>query len=167
MGEIKSTLDLIMERTKNLSMSSEEKEEVRRQEWLKKSRGWVQRFLDDQIELDKVKGELLNQEPPSSWEKMLKEELTGGLEPGGDNEKRFQLIKRLLNLPLEPYRKALESFDQQVEQEKGRQWDGLKKHWAGQGISGPALVPNLDHDPAWKRFYEQARQDCKEKMSGL
>jgi len=59
MGEIKRTLDLIMEKTKNLTMSPEEKEEIRRQEWLKKTRGWIQKFLDDLVDMDKIKTELL------------------------------------------------------------------------------------------------------------
>lgn len=167
MGEIKSTLDLIMERTKNLSLSSDEKEEIRRLEWLKKTRGWIQKFLDDQIESNKIKGELLGQEPPSGWQKMIKEELVAGLEPGGDNEKRFQLLQSLLDLPLSPYKQVLASFNQLVEQEKSHQGDRLIKGWAEQGISGSALVPNLDRDPAWKQFFEQARQDCKESIAGL
>jgi hypothetical protein len=167
MGEIKSTLDLIMERTKNLSMSSEEKEEVRRQDWLKKARGWIQKFLDDQIELDKIKGQVLSQAPPEGWEKMLKGELINGLEPGGDNERRYLLLKTLLNLPPAPYEALLEAFTHKVDQEKDRYRKEQKKHWAGQEISGSALVPNQDRNPAWKQFFEQARQDCKEKIAGL
>jgi hypothetical protein len=167
MGEIKSTLDLIMERTKNLSMSPEEKEENRRQEWLKKARGWIQRFLDDLISLDKVKEELFTPDPPKEWLKVLKEELVAGLEPGRDNEKRLLLMETLLSVPAVPYRDIIASFNQMVDQEEERQKNRLLEQWAKQGISGSALVPNLEGDSFWKNFYEQTRKTSKEKMTDL
>ncbi len=167
MGEIKSTLDLIMEKTKNLTMSSEEKKEIRRQEWLKKARGWIQKFLDDLADTRRVKTELLEKEPISGWEKILKKELVEGLDPEGNNEKRFELIKILLALPSEPYREVLASFTQQVEQQKDYFADALKEQLSVQGISGSAVVPNLEPDPSWKHFYEQEIQACRDEIAGL
>lgn len=167
MGEIKSTLELIMERTKNLTMSSEEKEEIRRQEWLKKTRGWIQKFLDDLADTRQIKTEILDKEPPSGWEKILKKELVEGLDPEGNNEKRFELIKILLALPSEPYREVLASFTQEVEQQKDYFAKVLKKRLSVQGISGSAVVPNLDPDPSWKHFYEQEIKACRDKIAGL
>jgi hypothetical protein len=167
MAEIKSTLELIMERTKNLSMSPEEKEENRRQEWLKKARGWIQRFLDDLISLDKVKEEFFTPDPPKEWPKILKEELAAGLEPGRDNEKRLLLMETLLSIPAVPYRDITASFDRMVNQEEERQKNRLIEQWAQKGISGSALIPNLEGDSFWKDFYEQTRKTSKEKMTDL
>ncbi len=47
MAEIKSTIDLIMERTRNLTMTEEEKEELRNKELTEKAKGWVVRYLDE------------------------------------------------------------------------------------------------------------------------
>jgi hypothetical protein len=44
MGEIKSTLDLAMERTKKISISQEEKEEIKRKEILQKVTGLSNRY---------------------------------------------------------------------------------------------------------------------------
>ena len=41
MAEIKSTMDLIMERTKNLTMTDEEKKKLQLDELRGKVRGWV------------------------------------------------------------------------------------------------------------------------------
>ena len=126
MGEIKSTLDLIMEKTKNLSMSPEEKEEVRGQEWLKKARGWIQKFQDDLVDLSKVKSELLEREQPAGWEKLLKKELIDGLDPAEENQKRFELMNELLNIPLEPFLNVLKSHNQKVNLAKNEQSNLLK-----------------------------------------
>lgn len=167
MGEIKSTLDLIMEKTKNLSMSPEEKEEIRRQEWLKKARGWIQKFLDDLIGLDKAKSELLDKEHPSGWEKILKKELIDGLEPEGDNEKRFQLIKELLGIHPDGFRKILEGVHQRLALERDKEMVLIKSRLADQGYSGTALIPNLDRDPSWKPFADLEKQDAKKRWHAL
>jgi hypothetical protein len=165
MAEIKSTLDLIMERTKNLSVSPEEKEENRRQEWLKKARGWIQKFLDDRINLEKVQEELFIPLPPDGWQQLLKEELVGGLEPGRENEKRLLLMEGLLHIPVGPYRERLSVFDQIVHQEEDRHRDRIKQQWQDKGISGSALIPNLEGDSSWQDYYEQTRKTTKEKMA--
>ncbi|MBM3299267.1 MAG: hypothetical protein FJY85_04870, partial [Deltaproteobacteria bacterium] len=45
MGEIRSTIDLIMERTRGMSLSTEEKESFRREELQKKARGFRLKLL--------------------------------------------------------------------------------------------------------------------------
>ena len=46
MGEIKSTMDIIMEKTKGLTMTEEEKAEYKHKELTGKVRGLIQKFLD-------------------------------------------------------------------------------------------------------------------------
>jgi hypothetical protein len=167
MAEIKSTLDLIMEKTKGLTLSPKEKEEIRREEWLKKARGWIQKFLDGWVDMGKVKGELFSKEAPAGWKKILRPEIVGALEPEGDNEKRFELISSLLELPREPFLKILKVCDQKVEQEKIRLTDQLINRLSEQGISGSAVLPNLDRDPSWVRFVAQEKKTCKEEILNL
>jgi hypothetical protein len=167
MGEIKSTLDLIMEKTKNLSMSPEEKEEIKGQEWLKKARGWVQKFQDDLIDLDKIKHELLDREHPAGWEKRLEMELIDGLDPEGDNQKRWQLIRELLPISPEPFLKVLDTYLQQVNQAQAEHLDLLRNDLLTQGFSGSALIPNLDRDPSWRDFLDQENKTCRETWRAL
>lgn len=46
MAKIKSTLDIVMERTRNLTITQEEKDALRRKELLDRVRGWVQALVD-------------------------------------------------------------------------------------------------------------------------
>jgi hypothetical protein len=167
MAEIKSTMDLIMERTKGLTLSPKEKEEIQREEWLKKAKGRIQKFLDGWLDMDQVKTELFHQEAPAGWKKILYQEIIGGLELEGDNEKRFQLITVLLEKPREPLVKILKGFNLKVKEEKTRQSDQLIKQLADQGISGPAVIPSLERAPSWNRFYDKEKQACKEELAGL
>ncbi len=164
MAEIKSTLDLIMEKTKGLTLSPEEKEEIRREEWLKKARGWIQKFLDGWVDMDKVKKELFSQETPAGWKEILQPEIIGALEPERDNEKRFQLITDLLDMPGEPFSKILKGCRQKVEEEQTRLREKSLSRLADQGISGSAVIPHLERDPAWVKFRDKEKAACQEKI---
>jgi len=58
MGEIRSTMDIIMEKAKGLTMSEEEKETFRKKETEGKVRGFLQRFLDGFIDAERLKDEI-------------------------------------------------------------------------------------------------------------
>jgi hypothetical protein len=167
MTEIKSTLDLIMEKTKGLSMTPQEKEALRREEWLKKAKGWIQKFLEGWVDLEKIKDEIdLNSNPPE-WEFLLKKEIITGLHPEAKNEKRLQLLQYLLHLSPDPYLKVFDAFNRRIEQEKNRQENLLRQNLADQGISGAAVLPNLDLAPSWRRFYQLELENCQRTLSDL
>ena len=94
MAEIKSTLDIIMEKTKNLTMTEEEKEELHRTELAEKAKGWVQKYMDNLIKQEKLKSELKKEgkDKYSELQEILKNELLERLQPDGDNVRIFQLI---------------------------------------------------------------------------
>ena len=167
MAEIKSTLDLIMEKTKGLTLSPKEKEEIRREEWVKKAKGWIQKFLDGWINIEKVKSELSGKEAPTGWEKILQTEIIGPLDPEADNEKQFQLITEILKMPREPFMKILELFNQKAEGEKIRLADQSINRLSDQGISGSAVLPNLNRDPSWIQFITQEKEAVKEMLADL
>ena len=55
MAEIKSTLDLIMERTKNLTLTKEEKKAIHTKEVKCRVRGWFQRYGDGSLTIRDIK----------------------------------------------------------------------------------------------------------------
>ena len=57
MAEIKSTLDLVMEKTKNLSLSDEERREQKNKEIGSRIRGLLNKFKDEAISLDRFNSE--------------------------------------------------------------------------------------------------------------
>jgi hypothetical protein len=88
MAEIKSTLDIIMERTKNLTMTDKEKASFRRKEAEGKVKGWVQKYQDGVIELDTIKSYFEKEitEYPEVRQ-ILKSQLLDCLKLTGDNGK--------------------------------------------------------------------------------
>ena len=58
MGEIKSTLEIIMEKTKDLTLTEEEKKEFKQKDMAGKIKGIIQKFLDGTLDLNRFKTEI-------------------------------------------------------------------------------------------------------------
>ena len=58
MAEIKSTLDLVMEKTRHLSFSEQEKQEQHSHEFAKRIKGLIQQYQDQKLRVENLKIEL-------------------------------------------------------------------------------------------------------------
>ena len=95
-------MDIIMEKTKGLTISEEEKAEFRRQELSGKVRGLIQKFLDRILDLAKLKAEvdLLSDYPRDTVDKTMIEETIHHIELGGKNEPMFQIFKEIIGVDI-------------------------------------------------------------------
>ena len=167
MGEIKSTLDIIMEKTKGLTLSAEEKEALKREEGAKKIRVWVGRFLDDKATLEDVRRELTEFLKDKTAGGLLRAELVAYLHPEGDNGKVFRMMKELLNLRTEPLEKKIDSYLKELISMRVASLKDLEAKLAGSGISGSAVLPNVAGDPEWESFYKKSLEEFREQALNL
>ena len=58
MGEIKSTLDIVLEKTKHLKLSQDEKRAQKSKEFEKRLMGLLQKYLDQLLNLHQLQKEL-------------------------------------------------------------------------------------------------------------
>jgi hypothetical protein len=167
MAEIRSTLDIIMERTKNLTLSDEEKAEIQKQNLSGKTKGWVQKYLDSIISIKEIKSEIDSEKSkvPSDVEKILKNELIGRLDPEGDNEKIYRLLQEIFNIDIDLLEQVIGKFHEDVIKEKAKKIEALRQALAQIHISGSAVVPNVDNDASWLNFYEESVMACKKQLS--
>jgi len=167
MADIRSTLDIIMERTKNMTMSDEERAEFQRQTLTGKIKGWVQKYLDGVIGVKEIKSEIDSESSKalSEIEKILKNELVGRLDPDSDNEKIFQLLKEVLHMNIDPLEQVIGKFYEDVIIEKARKIRSLRQALEERHISGSAVVPNVDQDASWQTLYEKSIGECKKQLS--
>jgi hypothetical protein len=170
MAEIKSTIDLIMERTKNLSASQEEREAYQRREREKHIRGLVQRLLDYSLTLDDVKDELAREKKSNREADVmafLKEALAGHVDPEADNERLFRIVNELVGTPEDRLRETLLACQAESSGWKTDQLERQKKDLEATGVSGSAVVPNPEVDPQWKARREQAQESCTKSILGV
>ncbi|MCG6895421.1 MAG: hypothetical protein LJE65_17600 [Desulfobacteraceae bacterium] len=159
MGEIKSTMDLVMERTRHLSMSEEERAQHKKEDFRKRLQGLLQRYEDGSLSVDAVQQRFasLQGELGQSDRRPLIEAVLRRMEPDRDNRHWLELLKTMEPSVCGPLEETLtEHRRRRAERLKaGRQ--RMRERLARDfGIEGSAVVPNPRRDP-----------ECRESLSAL
>ncbi len=170
MAEIKSTIDLIMERTKNLSASREERESWHRQEREKHIRGLIQRLLDYSLTLDEVKEELDRERKkgqPGEVRVLVGQALAGHVDPETDNERLFRIVSELAGTPEKRLQDVLRSCQAEIFARKTALTERQRGELESGGISGSAVLPNTEADPQWGARRDETRAACEKRLIAL
>ena len=167
MAEIKSTIDLIMERTKNLSASPEEREAYQRQEREKHIRGLIQKLFDYNHTLDDVRDELEKEKKngrAAEAMESLKGALASHVDPETDNERLFRIANELLGTPEERLRETLRACQAEWFAGHTALVERQKRELESRGVSGSAVLPNPEADPQWKARRDEAQGACAKRF---
>ena len=168
MGEIKSTLDLILEKTRNLSLSEEEKEELKTRELKGRVRGFVQKGLEGILSFSQLRAEIESERKKSpQTDHQLMAELVARIEPDGENERVFQIMEEVSRRDSGPFRKVVLGYKQDIEGQKSRSVEDLRKTLKKRGITGSAVVPNPAPDPVWRRACEERKSACRRELGAM
>jgi hypothetical protein len=152
MAEIKSTLDLVMERTKHLALSSDEKQNQQRAEYQKKINGLLQK-ADDGVLTDEELFRAIDDLQAFQAKEVKKGLLlavSSRLSIDRDNRVPLAVLKAYCGLDTASIEKILADYlgtretEAQLRTETARQALAEKHH-----ISGSAVVPHLGNDPNW------------------
>ncbi len=168
MGEIRSTLDIIMEKTEGLTMTAEERKAIQRNEIGGKIRGLFQRYLDGALDLEKVLSEIMAMEGEGKGMALesLKEECRH-LDPDGDASPYLKTLEMVLKVNTGPVRRVLSAYHEEMDQRK-RSWEARAlERLRSMDISGSALVPNLRADPAWLDVVSEEKMAFLKKLSSV
>jgi len=169
MAEIKSTLDIIMERTRGLTMSDEEKKTFRKNEVDGKVRGILQRFLDGLINRGRLKREidaLFKERHEMTKEALIKESLFR-IDPKGDNAAILDVLEHVAGVDPAPFKKILAEFHRDLEQYKIDRQSALLGNLEKKEISGTAVIPNIKADQEWARYISEIEKRLQAELDLL
>jgi ribosomal protein S20 len=168
MAEIKSTLDLVMEKTKNLSLSDKERQEQKNKEIESRIRGLLQKFTDQALSADNFKSEYqkLQKDHDLSGNEHLIKEICGQIELAKDNQALFDLLAEFKVSDFEGLSSVLQEF-QAVRDTAARERRKIVKEQLAKThfISGSAVVPNLEIDDEWREKTGQIRAEFEAKLN--
>ncbi len=169
MGEIKSTLDIIMEKTQNLTLTEEEKKDLRRMELAEKVKGWVLQYIDNRINQEIFKAELKKEgeNDGAMLQELLKIELVESLRMDDGNEKVLDLMKDILNMNKDPFVNIIRDFQREVSVEKSKRLGKIKKMLTERSIFGSAVIPNLTLDESWDAYYTELESVYKKRLHSI
>ena len=167
MAEIKSTMDIIMEKTKGLTMSEEEKVEYRQQELTSKVRGLIQKFLEGGLKLDKFKVEVaaLSDKQGDAVRETIVEESIPHIQLGADNDPVFRILKETADTDVGPIREMERAFIDRIAGERTDREKFLREKLEKQGVSGSAVIPNIAADPDWRQYVSDENETFRAKIS--
>ena len=152
MAEIKSTLDLVMERTRNLTLSTEEKREQALADLKQNYSGLLLRYTEGGLSREHFRKEFqeLREKTGFSDARIFVGEMLERLDLDRDNSPLLTLLAEIhgcdtagISQVLEAYRSTLAASAQS--RHSNIRADIRQRH----GISGSAVVPNMDADPKW------------------
>jgi len=169
MAEIKSTLEIIMEKTKGLTMTDEEKREFKRKEMAGKVKGLFQKFLDNNIDLDrfKIEAAAVGEGHEDMFRRVSMQETIERLEPEGDNKPILEILEITTGIDTGPIRKILTDFECKLEKERAAHERGLRKRLKKKGISGSAVIPNLEADSKWHDHVSKQKEKFRKEVESL
>lgn len=170
MGEIRSTIDLMMERTKGMALSDEEKEKFRREELEKKARGLRTRLVENPADADRIISGIDEEDPKKRREilDLLWDELVDALIPGRAGAKLLDVLEKLPRAEekadvLARMRSELKSAEKNRVKDVKKVLNRERKKLASIGISGSAVVPKLPED-AESQETAHTMEDLKAKL---
>jgi len=166
MAEIKSTLDIIMEKAKKFSVTEEEKQGFKRQELESKIKGLVQKALDGILDSDRFQVEMaaLQAKEKDLVDQILKDEVVARLEVEAKSEALLKMLEYAAGPVKAGVKKILADFEGQTARQKDSRRKTLLESFKKKGVSGSGVLPNLDADPEWARVRSEMRRQLQEEI---
>jgi hypothetical protein len=161
MAEIKSTLDLVMEKTRDLVLSREEREAMEREEQMKKVPAAVQRYLDGATGLERLLEEL------DDFPEYLKPEircvakrcLLDALVHGEEGVRSRDALDALAEDREKPWREQLARLFEDHERNRREMLPQIRAEHlealAAEGIRGDAVVVRPERSSQWQAVQQE------------
>jgi len=169
LGEIKSTLELVLEKTKGLTLSEDEKLSLKHEELDKKIQGLVAHYLDNFFTLPRVREEMENIEgddrQPAS--RALVRHLLVHFDLDHDNSAVMSALREVCYCDVAPFAALQREYLGEKEEHKRTFFAGAMAALEERGVSGSAVAPNPNRIPEWGAFLENLRKRYQEKLASL
>jgi hypothetical protein len=173
MGEIKSTSELAMERTKRFAVSEKEKDEIKQKEVLRKATSLFHRHRDGHLLLNDILKEIERMEGKTATtvKEYLLSHWIDALSLDDDDQRILKGVETLKGRSIDEVKQRFHHLLSQYQREKERAkekaavqlMEALKKD----GICGSAVEPKLDGSELWKKENESLDQSYRMKLEEI
>ena len=168
MGEIKSTLDLVLEKTKHLSQTSEEKQAQKQKDIESRLNGMLQKYQDDLFSLEQLRQDYqeLKTEFKLPDHSALAGQVINRLDAAVDNHALFDVLEHCCALDYSGLADVINEYQAGYHAAAQSRMETLKASLAQKySISGSAVVPNLEQDEEWHMEAQDRRSKFEERLS--
>ena len=152
MGEIKSSLDIVMEKTRHLKFTAEERQTQNVKDLQGRLKGLVQKYKDRLLKNEKMRKdwEMLKQLHSLPDASLLVTEVLQQIDLDKENQPLLHLLADICHLNTSGLTTVFEAYEETRQQALDRFRRKAKERLARkQFIAGSAVVPNLEQDRGW------------------
>jgi len=173
MAEIKSTLELAMERTKKITISEREKEEIRQKELQEKAKGLFHRYREGHVPLNELQKEIERMDGKTSAlvKELLLSRWIDGLSLRDQDERLIKGIEWLKDGRMEDVRERFHhlffQYQEEVQKAKHDVRTRLEEDLRREGIEGSAIEPNVEGSSLWRETFEKLDHLHGEKLEKI
>jgi len=173
MGEIKSTLELAMERTKKVAISEKEKEEIKQKEVLQKATSLFHRYREGHLSLNEILKQIekMEKKTAATVKELLFSQWIDALSLDDDDERILKGIESLKQRNINEVKKQFHHLLSQYQREKEKIKEEVKVQFTEalrkDGIYGSALEPKLEGGELWKIENEKLDLSYKAKLGEI
>ena len=169
MAEIRSTLDIIMEKAKNLTVTDEDKKDFVEKEVQGRVKGLFQKYLDGILSTQQLMAEMtsFDEERQPVAKKELRGACLNAMTVAGDNQPLFEILDQLLGCHIKPVLDLIDEFREQRKKEHNKRTGVQVQTLKARGISGSAVIPNLKANPSWRSYLSDMADQFQERLTAL
>jgi hypothetical protein len=180
MGEIKSTLELAMERTKKFAISEKEKEEMKQKEVFQKATSLFHRYREGHLPLSDILKEIekMDKKTATTVKESLLSQWIDALSLDDDAERILKGIESLKQQSMDEVKQKFYHLFSQYQEEKERVKEEVRIQFTEalreEGIYGNAVEPKLEGGDLWKKeidkldhSYRMKLEEIKEQLRAL
>ncbi len=167
MAEIKSTLDLVMEKTRDMTLSSDEKQQQQRQEIETRIKGLLQRYLDGGLTREQLKDDygILKNKDGRTTARALATEVIGRMQLRQDDSGLLKVLELLEGWDVTPIGKLIDEWRGKYRNAARQRSEQLKKTLAREHfITGAAVLANLEADARWQHEQQQLLAEFQSRL---
>ena len=166
MGEIKSTLDLVFEKTRDLTLSDEEKLSLAHEKLDKKVQGLCNRYLDNFFPVTRLKDEMekIASNDRERAYNFLKKYLFSRFDLDGDNSLIVSALSEVAGCDTATLKNIQKEYNSEKESAKKAFTEKSLLALKESDVYGSAVVPNLDTIPEWNEFLKTLRKRSQDQI---
>lgn len=167
MSPIKSTVDLVMEKTQDMTMSDEEKAAKQQQEAEDKARAVVLRYSEGSLKDGELQVELeAGRQYYGSFDSVLVQQALAQVDMEGDNSNIIELLNKLGGEQAEAAKKQLSSVQQEVQFLKQSSGLDQRTQLAQTGMQGAGQAAGQEGDANWQEYLKSKREELMSSVEG-
>lgn len=173
MGEIKSALELAMERSKKYAISDAEREKIKEEEVLQKAIGLFHRYKEGHVSLSEIKREIerMDEKTRDKVKETLLSQWVDALWLDDDSKRFLDAIEAIrgrdLNEIKEKFEKFIDAYHTEIDQARKKMSLQLANDLRNEEIYGDAVEPNVEGSKGWNDLVDTVNRSHQGKLDEM